>query len=268
MIRKFAVVPGFRIALGAWLLVTILAGTPTARAQQPTQPSTPPVDQQSQPQQPDNPQSTVQEATPEEAARRVKPRGYDKWNFNAGAGASLFNGTTAEFVRGGGGVGAAGVARNFSKYFGLRADFQWDNLPLKSTALEAAQAPGASSHLYSLMLDPIFYVPATKTWSGYVLIGPSYYHRSGKLDSSSAVPGSACNPFYNWWGSCFAGSLPVNGNFLHESQNEIGENLGGGVARRITPKIEIYAEFRYLHGSGGGRTTDLRPITIGVRWGR
>ena len=282
MIRKFVVVPGFWIVLGATLMVTILMETPTACAQQTDQPPAQAgqqSDQQSQSQsqpQPENPQSssqqsasqqpTIQEATPEEAARKVKPRGFENWTFNAAAGGSLLSGTTQEFVRGGGGVGAAGFARNFSKYFGLRADFQWDNLPLKSTALELAQAPGANSHVYSLMADMIFNIPVAKTWGGYIVVGPSFYHRSGKLDSSSAVPGSACNAFYTWWGPCFGGSLPINGNFLHESQNEFGENLGGGVTRKITQKIEIYAEYRLMHGSYNGRTTDLRPITVGIRW--
>jgi hypothetical protein len=30
--------------------------------------------------------------------------------------------------------------------------------------------------------------------------------------------------------------------------------------------MDFYAEFRYVHGSHSGITTDLRPITIGIRW--
>jgi opacity protein-like surface antigen len=116
------------------------------------------------------------------------------------------------------------------------------------------------------MLDPIINIPVTKRYGGYVLIGPSYYHRSGKLDSSTAIPGSACNGFWDWWGACSAASLPLNGKFLSASQNEFGYNFGGGLTRRIRPNVELYAEFRYLHGKHSNITTDLRPITIGVRW--
>ncbi len=170
------------------------------------------------------------------------------------------------FVRGGGGLAAAGVARNYSNYFGFRLDFQCDNLPLSNSALRLAQAPGANSHVYSLTLDPIINLPVSNDWGGYILFGPSFFHRSGKLDSSTAIPGSACNPFFQWWGPCFNASLPVNGNFLHASQNEFGENFGGGVTHKINPKIEVYGEFRYLHGTRSKISTDLRPITIGVRW--
>ena len=191
---------------------------------------------------------------------------YKKWTYNVGGGASLTSGDTKNFVRSGGGIAAAGVARNVSKYFGLRFDFQWDNLPLKSSALQAAQAPGANSHVYSFLLDPIINIPASTNWGGYFLGGPGFFHRSGKLDSSTAIPGSACNSFFLWWGHCFNGSLPIDGNFLHSSQNQFGYNFGGGITRKIRPNMEIYAEFRYLHGKHDNVSTDLRPITVGVRW--
>ena len=267
MIRKFATVPRFRVVLARTCLATILTGIATVVAQQNPAQQTP-AQQTSAQQQPDNQQSSSQEPSTEESSsrRRAKPRDYKNWTFNVGGGASLTNGTTRTFVRGGGGVAAAGVARNYSKYFGFRADFQFDNLPLRQSALRLAQAPGATSQVYSLMVDPIFNIPVTKQWSGYFLIGPSYYHRSGKLDSSTVIPGAACNAFWDWWGTCFNGSLPLGGKFLKANQNEFGENFGGGVARKLRSNLDIYAEFRYLHGTHNSITTDLRPITIGVRW--
>jgi len=276
MIQKFAAVPSYRVVL-TLILMTILAGATTVFAQQAQAPPTPdqqtpaqqpPTQPTPAPQQPDQQPSSTQEASPAEVGptRKPKVKDYKNWTFNLGAGASLTNGTTANFVRGGGPVGAAGVARNYSKYFGLRLEFQFDNLPLRNSALELAQAPGATSHVYSFMLDPIINVPVTKVWGGYIVAGPSFFHRSGKLDSSTALPGSACNPFFIWWGQCLTGSLPVRGEFLKANQNELGANFGGGITRKISPKMEFYAEIRYLHGKHFNITTDLRPITIGVRW--
>ena len=280
MIRKFAQVPECRIALRL-MLATILAGAITVHAQQTPpasstsvqQPTTQaPAGQSSSSQTPSgqapSAQSSSQEATPEEIGlgRKPKVKDYKNWSFNVGGGGSLTNGETGKFVRGGGPIAAVGAARNYSKYFGLRVDFQWDNLPLKNSALELAQAPGATSHVYSFTFDPIINIPVNSRWGGYLVFGPAFYHRSGKLDSSSVQPGSACNPFWNWWGTCLGGSIPLNQQFLAASQNEFGENFGGGITRRLTPKFELYGEFRYLHGSGGGRNTDLRPITVGLRW--
>jgi opacity protein-like surface antigen len=281
MTQKFAAVPVVRIVLGLTFSVTILAAavlhaqqdpgasSPQGASSQPSSQTQQAPAQQPQTQTPADQQAGSQEANPSEipmSQRRVKPREFKNWNFNVGGGAALYDGTTRQYVRGGGAVVAGGVARNYSKYFGFRLDVQWDNLPLNATALQLAQAPGAHSYVYSAMLNPIINVPVSKVWSGYVLIGPSYFHRSGKLDSSNALPGSACNGFFSWWGRCFAGSIPLNGDFLKASQNEFGYDVGAGLARKITPKLEIYGEFRYMHGTHLKITTDARPITLGVRW--
>jgi hypothetical protein len=276
MFRKLAAVAGLRVVL-AGMFVTILAGTPTVCAQQAATQPTPvqqtqdqqtPVQPSQAQQQTDSQQSSSQEAPPEESTsrRRAKPREYKNWTFNAGGGASLTNGTTRTFVRGGGGIAAAGVARNYSKYFGLRGDVQFDNLPLRNSALHLAQASGGNDHVDSVTADMIVTIPATKVWSGYLVAGPSYFHRTGKLDSSAALPGTTCNSFWMWWGACHANSLRLDGKFLTSTVNQFGENFGMGIARKIRPNLEIYGEFRYLHGSHNGITTDLRPVTIGLRW--
>jgi Outer membrane protein beta-barrel domain len=284
MSRKFARVPEFRVALACITITgTILAGAGMAYAQQTPEPSSSnsqqqPATRQSSSQQTSPPptntpqtstsQTSNQEASTEEVGpvRKPKVKDYKNWAFNVGGGASLTNGATGNFVRGGGGIAAAGIARNTSKYFGLRFDFQFDNLPLRTSALEQAQARSATSHVYSFNLDPIINIPVTPLWSGYIVAGGSFFHRSGKLDSSTAIPGSACNAFFTWWGNCFDSSLPLNRNFISTSQNEWGENFGAGIARKIRPNVEIYGEFRYLHGTHSGVSTDLRPITVGVRW--
>ena len=264
MIRKFATLPACRIVLSFFLAVT------ATHAQQ-TQPATAqpsPAPQSPAAPTPGSQSSSAQEASDEETTskRKLKPKDYRNWTFNVGGGASVYNGTTKEFARGGGGVLAAGVARNSSKYLGLRVDFQWDNLPLKSRTLDLAQAPGATNQVYSIMLDPIINIPVNKLWGGYFLVGPAYLHRSGKLDSSTTIPGSPCNTFWRWWGACTNDNLPLGDAFMHSSQNELGFNLGGGVTRKIRDHIELYGEIRYLHGSHSGITTDVRPITIGIRW--
>jgi len=263
MIGKIAAVPGCKLA--GILLLTALACPAVAQdSQVPAQPT---PAQQPAVKQPDN-QSGSQEAPPEETEtrRRVKPRDYKTWSFNVGGGASLTNGTTKSFARSGGGIAAVGVARNHNKYLGLRADVQFDNLPLHNSALGMAQATGGNAHAYSLSIDPVFNIPVTKEWGGYFVGGASYLHRSGKLDSSFAQPGIGCNSFWVWWGACYAGSLRQDGKFLTSSQDEFGENFGAGITRKIRPNLEVYAEFRYVHGTRHGITTDFRPITLGLRW--
>jgi hypothetical protein len=259
MIREFATICALTVTLAPCLAAQQTSATPPATDSQQTTPT---------PQTNSQPSNSSQQASDEETAprRRPRPLGYNKWTYDVGVGGNLPNGTTKTFVRGGGFVGQAGITRNANRILGVRLDFLWAQLPLRDSALELAQATSASSHVYTLNLDPIVNVPVTRNWGGYVLVGPSYFHRTGELSSSTAVPGGPCNAFWTWWGRCSANSIALNGSFIRESQNEFGANFGGGVTRRINGKYEFFAEFRYEHGSHTRSTTDYRPITIGVRW--
>lgn len=212
------------------------------------------------------PASGQEPADEESTSRRKKPHDYKNWTFDVGVGVHVDSGATKTFVRGGGGVGTVGVARNANKYLGLRADFIFANLPLRDSALRLAGASGATSYALAGTLDPIINIPVTSKYSGYVLFGPAFIHRSGSLNSDTTVPGSACNGFWMWWGSCANASIPLSGRFVNSSQNEFGYNFGAGVTRKVPSGVEIYAEYRFMHGTHNGITTDIRPITIGVRW--
>jgi opacity protein-like surface antigen len=216
-------------------------------------------------QQPDSSQEPADEAS---TLRRKKPKDYKNWTFNVGAGANVNSGSTKNFVRGGGVGASAGAARNFNKYFGLRADFIWDQLPLRQSALGIAQAQSASNNAYSVTFDPIINIPVTSLYSGYVLFGAAFVHRVGHLDSSTAIPGSGCNPFWSWWGACVNSNafIPLDGSFATSSLNQFGYNVGAGVTRKMPSGVEIYAEYRLMHGTHDNVQTDFRPITIGVRW--
>jgi opacity protein-like surface antigen len=245
------------ILLGAqaFAQTTPAGGTPAA--------AQPPAAQQPAAQQPSSDQEPAEE---ESTRRKVKPKDYKNWNYNVGLGANLDSGTTKAFVRGGGPVATAGVARNASKYLGLRADFIFADLPLRDSALQLAQAGSASSYLFAFTLDPVINIPVTKEYGGYVLFGPGFYHRFGTLSSDTAVPGSGCNPFFEWWDACPNNSIPISGNFTDSNVNEFGYNFGAGVTRKMPSGVELYAEYRLIHGSRNNITTDVRPITIGVRW--
>ncbi len=271
MIGKFATASALMLLISAILLGTQgfaqttpaepspASSTPAAQTttQQPATP-TPAA------RQPDSSQEPADEES--SSRRKAKPHDYKNWNFNVGVGANIDSGTTKTFVRGGGYDATAGVARNANKYLGLRADFIFADLPLRDSSLRLAQAGSASSYLFALTLDPVINIPVSKLYGGYVLFGPGFYHRSGTLSSDTAVPGSSCNPFFEWWGACANVSIPLSGSFVNSSQNQFGYNVGGGITRKMPSGVEIYAEYRLTHGSGNHITTDVRPITIGVRW--
>jgi hypothetical protein len=261
----------------ALLVLTILLGAPgfaqsTPADQAPaTAPATPaPAAQQAAPPTPaaKPPDSSQEPADEVSVSHRKRVHDYKNWVFNVGAGANLDSGPTKTWVRQGGFAGSAGVARNANKYLGLRADFIFAELPLRDSTQNLALATGATSYIYSVTLDPIINLPVTNEWSGYVVIGPSFSHRSGSLNGDTTVPGAPCNAFWNWWGACQNSnfSVPLSGSFTNSSLNEFGYNVGLGVSRKMPSGAEIYGEFRIVHGSHNGITTDYRPITLGFRW--
>jgi hypothetical protein len=250
--------PGFAQTAPAGQAPATAPGSTTPAAQEPAAPN--PTAQK-----PDTSQEPADEGSP---TRRKRVHDYKNWNYNVGAGANLDSGPTRTWVRQGGFVAAAGVARNGNKYLGLHADFMFANLPLRDSTQNLALATGATTHAYSLTLDPIVNVPFTKEFGVYFLVGPAFLHRSGNLQSDSTIPGSSCNSFWIWWGACQNSnfSLSQNGSFVNSSLNEFGYNAGVGVARKMPSGVEIYGEARIMHGSHNGITTDYRPITIGFRW--
>jgi hypothetical protein len=281
MIRKFANASALAllscaILLGAQAFAQTTPAAEPPAAQEPAgqQPADQqPADQQPAAQQPpaQQPAATAtasdQEVAEESSSRRKpKPKDYKNWTYNVGIGASLESGATKTFVRQGGYQGTFGIARNANKYLGLRADFFAADLPLRQSALSLGQAGSASSYLLALTVGPIINIPVTKDWSGYLVFGPGFYHRGGSLNDDAAIPGSTCNAFFQWWDGCTNISIPLNGSFVNADQNEVGYNFGGGITRKTPSGVEIYAEFRLMHGRANNTTTDVRPITIGVRW--
>jgi hypothetical protein len=275
MTGKFATVRGLTLLI---LFFAVAAG-PRVRAQatssdqtgQTPATTTAPATNAQQPapsgaQQP-SAQQEEEESMEEGIARRKRAHDYRNWNFNLGAGANVDSGATKSFVRGGGVGGMFGVARNANKYIGLRADFIYEDLPLKQSTLALAGAASATNYVLGVTLDPVINIPVTSQYGGYVVFGPGFYHRGGTLNSDTTVPGSECNSFWTWWiGTCSNVSLPLNNTFIHSDQNEFGYNVGAGITRKMPSGVQIYAEFRLIHGSANGTTTDARPITVGVRW--
>jgi len=265
MIGKFATASALALLLAGGLLVqqgfaqTTPAPPPeSAPAQQPAQ-TTPGAPQTQSAQEPADEESIA-------LGRRKRRHDYKNWTFNVGGGANMDGSTTRTYVRQGGFVASAGVARNANRYLGLRADFIFADLPLRDSTLELAQATGATNHVYSLSLDPIVNIPVTSRYSGYILVGPNFLHRTGSLSGDTTVPGSPCTSFWKWWTGCTNASIPLSGNFVNSTQNEFGYDFGAGAAAKFPSGAEFYVEYRFVHGSNNGVTTDFRPITLGFRW--
>jgi len=122
---------------------------------------------------------------------------------------------------------------------------------------------GGNSHIISLTADPVIDLFPKHANSVYVTGGGGYYHKSTNFTVT------VCCDFYGY---------PVNVTANSFSSNQAGANLGLGYAHRLggvygDSTMKLFAEARYVYihtpaitETNGLGTTELIPVTFGVRW--
>lgn len=190
-----------------------------------------------------------------------------------------------------------GVGRNFSNAFGVIAQFDWANFGIQSSTLNnllrtynsigASDQNGnplsqldGSSHVWSLTLNPIYYLAHSDTKGLYVVAGAGFYHKT----TNFSIPGTGtyCDPYY--------GCYPIQSNQTIDkyTSNAFGVNGGVGFTYKTSRfgSARLYVEGRYVfvdnqprpYSTGSAKSsyfnvfpqnsarTTYIPITIGVRF--
>jgi hypothetical protein len=185
-----------------------------------------------------------------------------KFNFNIGGGIGFPQGELSNFANAGGNF-VVGGGYNFNRYFSTNGEFMWHDLPINSGTKEALQTPNAAARQYALSFDPMVHSSFSHKLGGYVIGGIGWYHRSGE----TTTPGLAviCDPYWSWWFGCTIGEVQVITGST--SADAFGENIGGGVTYRLGESgIKFYTEVRYHHASYHKVSTNIVPLTFGIRW--
>jgi Outer membrane protein beta-barrel domain len=192
----------------------------------------------------------------------VRAQDQPKWNFNIGGGIGFPQGDLSSFINDGGNF-VVGGGYNVNHYLSMNGEFMWHDLPVNSATKEALQTPGASARQYALTFDPMVHFPLGHRLGAYAIGGIGWYHRSGE----TTTPGTAviCDPYWSWWYGCTIGNVTiVTGS---TSADSFGENIGGGVTYRLSENgLKFYTEFRYHHATYDKVSTNLIPLTFGIRW--
>jgi len=189
------------------------------------------------------------------------------YNFGGGFNAPI--GNDHPYITWGGNF-TAGAGLHFSKRLAVLAEYQFigDKLPGAFIAQcgGACGATGGNAHIWSLTLDPVIDLAPTKTNSMYVTGGGGFYR---KVTSFTV---QACCDFYGY---------TVTEVAAHFSSNQGGLNFGVGFTHRLggtyhDSTTKLYAEARYLWvnsprfnaltGNEPIGTTELIPVSFGVRW--
>ncbi len=158
-----------------------------------------------------------------------------------------------------------GAGLNLTPAVGVIGEFGYNNLGVPSGILAALAATEGAARLYSLTVNPIVRFNPNGRSDFYLIGGGGYYRRTVEFTRPTAVIIPGLDPFY---GVTIPVALPptaVAGSF---SQDRLGWNFGGGVTFQLTgdSNLKFYAEARYHYIDTEPISTNMLPVTFGLRW--
>lgn len=208
----------------------------------------------------------------------------DRWShlaFEAGGGFNAPIGNDKPYITWGGNV-TLGAGWQFNKQFGTLLEYQFmDNkLPgsflsqiynsnSASLSAQGINQLGGHAHIWSITLDPIFYLRPQGRTNAYVTGGGGFYR---KVTTFTTPVQQYCYDYFYGYYPC-----TTNATVGHFSSNQGGLNLGIGFTHAIgmDERAKLFAEARYVWIKTPGPkdtpywglgTTALVPVTFGVRW--
>jgi len=204
------------------------------------------------------------------AASASAQSSFSRYNFTAGGGLGVGRNEVAAFVGNSGHV-VAGGGVNFSRLFGLDAEYMYYNLPLRTSVIQSQSLPGASGHLQSISLDGIVTVPYHAGKLGaYGIFGGGFYRRSVSANPEVLQTNAVCQPAWvRWWGiNCLKGTPQTQQTLSSYSKDAGGFNFGGGATYRLNylDHAKVFFEFRYHRAYHSDGQTIVVPLTVGLRW--
>jgi hypothetical protein len=171
--------------------------------------------------------------------------GSPKWTFELGIGLAAPVGNTYHYLNTSYGF-QVGAGRNFSKNFGVQAQFDYDRFGFNGrtlnnqlTLFNYGLAPGnmyylsdvdASSHIWSFSFDPIYTFNTPGPLGVYAVGGAGFYHKVATFTPLGADAARYDDPFY------------------HYTSNAPGFNGGFGITYKAArfPSEQLFAEARYV----------------------
>lgn len=193
--------------------------------------------------------------------------GFHHLAIEAGAGFSSPIGNTTRTQTTGYNVRLGG-GWNFTKNFGVLAEYEFHRTGIPNAILAASGAPDGNVHLWGLTLDPVFYYKTTGAWGGYVTGGGGFYRKLTTF-TQPVYLGIGCD----FYGYCYP--QYANVTLSHFSSNQGGANIGLGFTHNVSDQgAKIFAEARYLFVNSpkpsatqfGSGTVSMIPVTFGIRF--
>ena len=224
-----------------------------------------------------------------------RPRYSDKWHnsdgssklaFEFGGGMNIPAGATGHYQTPGWKISVGG-GLNFNKAFGVLLQFDYDNMGVPREQIQAMQqfyldngattddvaGMDASTHLWSLTLNPVINFQGSGRAGAYLVGGAGYYRKI----TSFTLPATGCDPnYYYYYGICVP--VTMNQEFDRYTSGAFGVNGGVGLTWKLSSfsSQRLFAEARYVWTNNkpdngllyppNSYRTGYFPVTVGLRW--
>jgi Outer membrane protein beta-barrel domain len=197
---------------------------------------------------------------------------FNRFNFTVGYGPSIGRTYVSAFV-GNSYDGVVGGGWNFSRMFGVDAEYMYYGLPIRQSVINSQSLPGASGNLQSVSLNGILNAPLHSKLGAYGIFGIGFYRRSVSATPDPLPAGATCQQAWvRWWGIACNTDIPPKTTTAQTlsslSKDAGGFNVGGGVSYRLNHlyHAKVFLEARYHRAYQSDAQTSVIPITLGLRW--
>lgn len=197
-----------------------------------------------------------------------------KINTNIGMSWTVPLNPTARFINYGWGIFTVGAGYNFSQRHALVGEFMWNSLypnneliaPLR-VALKSTNVK-AHANVFSLTMNYRYELLGEKGGMYFIAGGGLYYRNSHVTNSVITSDTIACTPTWLWWGfACSSGIVSTDQTLASSSSGVFGVNGGIGFTARVgEPRYRMYVEARYHYAPNRTFSTQMIPITVGIRF--
>jgi len=167
-----------------------------------------------------------------------------------------------------------GVGYNFDRHNSLIGEFMWNDLQPTSGALNQIRAatnnPGLNGHgnFVGLMANYRLRFEG-KTFGAYLIAGGGGFYRNVSLSQVVTVGNSVtCSPEWLWWGfSCSSGVVTSRQTLASSSSTAPGADGGVGFTVKLPDsRYKFYIEARYYYSPNKAVSTQLLPVSVGIRF--
>jgi hypothetical protein len=154
-----------------------------------------------------------------------------------------------------------GLGWKFSKRLALLGEWEFNRDKIPGRILSQVGEPGGNVHTWSLTLDPVWNYKTSGRVGGYVVGGGGFSRQLTSFTQPVLAQGVYCNYFY-----CYPVYYTTNVVVSHYSSNQGVLNIGTGLTFGHWENAKLFTEARYEWLDTPGHSTQIIPVTFGLRW--